>query len=482
MTRRLAMLGVEPAREFVLRPGRASIGSAHACEIVLPDAPPVAVRLEVDAHGVEVENAGAPEEVLLDGAPLTRASLLDDAVLQVGSTSFRYDALGEPAHDSLHIRVTDSSRPHLVVLDGDRARRVELEEAGLERDGLEHGDRIDLDGLVAVFKSAIAHDPESAPPASRRPVVIVPGLMGSQLWRGERKLWPSLRTFFEEPDLLTLPENDDLDVRGIVDELVVVPNVIKLEQYGRLAEFLEQDLGYRRGVDLLEFAYDWRKDCRLAARRLAEAVAGWEAAPEGVTIVAHSMGCLVSRYYVERLGGHEAVSRLILLGGPHAGAPRAVETLVTGPHLLPFGMKNELARSVLRTFPSLYQLLPAYECVEDESGGIVDIFEHQAWLGERERGLLRDARAFHAELGNETSVPTVCIYGYGLDTVIGCRVAGSALTTKLSPEGDDMVPQRNAVVGGAEVHPVEQHHGSLYADNDVKLRLRRELALERAGP
>jgi hypothetical protein len=32
------------------------------------------------------------------------------------------------------------------------------------------------------------------------------------------------------------------------------------------------------------------------------------------------------------------------------------------------------------------------------------------------------------------------------------------------------------VLAGSEIHPVQQHHGSLYVDSDVKMRLRLELA------
>jgi hypothetical protein len=46
--------------------------------------------------------------------------------------------------------------------------------------------------------------------------------------------------------------------------VVIVPNLVKLEQYNRLGDYLVEDLGFERGVDLLEFAYDWRRDVRLA--------------------------------------------------------------------------------------------------------------------------------------------------------------------------------------------------------------------------
>lgn len=44
---------------------------------------------------------------------------------------------------------------------------------------------------------------------------------------------------------------------------------------------------------------------------------------EKVDIVAHSMGGLSSRYYIQNLGGHEKVGSLITLGSPHKGTPLA---------------------------------------------------------------------------------------------------------------------------------------------------------------
>ncbi len=41
----------------------------------------------------------------------------------------------------------------------------------------------------------------------------------------------------------------------------------------------------------------------------------------------------------------------------------------------------------------------------------------------------------------------------------------------VTPTGDDNIPEESAVLEGAEIHPVRQHHGALYVDNDVKMRL-----------
>jgi hypothetical protein len=42
-------------------------------------------------------------------------------------------------------------------------------------------------------------------------------------------------------------------------------------------------------------------------------------------------------------------------------------------------------------------------------------------------------------------------------------------------EGDSTIPQKSAMLEGSEIHPVQQYHGSLFVDNDVKMRLKLEL-------
>jgi pimeloyl-ACP methyl ester carboxylesterase len=62
-------------------------------------------------------------------------------------------------------------------------------------------------------------------------------------------------------------------------------------------------------------------DIRVAAARLAEEVEALvaETGYERIHVVGHSMGGLIARYYVTRLGGDERVHTLVTLGTPHQG-------------------------------------------------------------------------------------------------------------------------------------------------------------------
>ena len=82
--------------------------------------------------------------------------------------------------------------------------------------------------------------------------------------------------------------------------------------------------------------------------------------PDAKTILlAHSMGGLVARYYLEALEGHRDARALITFGTPYRGAPQALEPLVNGMR------KGWLdLTSMIRSFTSVYQLLPIYQCID----------------------------------------------------------------------------------------------------------------------
>ena len=77
-------------------------------------------------------------------------------------------------------------------------------------------------------------------------------------------------------------------------------------------------------------------DVRVAAARLAEEVEALvaETGYERIHVVGHSMGGLIARYYVTRLGGDERVHTLVTLGTPHQGTYTA------------YGWSNQLTRQL----------------------------------------------------------------------------------------------------------------------------------------
>ncbi len=452
---------------------------------------PLNSEAELDATLVQatvqtqVNDTGAPSFVVHTSARTWEVTLTSNAL-----------TIGRLPDNDLQLDLADVSRHHarierageaFLIRDLRSTNGTWLGEERIQEHTLTQSETIRIGAAQLLFKPAIDSNdltlvdaPARVTNSPRRPVVIVPGFMGSELWRGDTRLWPNPRLLFTHPEMLRLPDTESIEPRGVLREVVIVPNLIKLDEYNRLGDNLEESLGYARERDLIEFAYDWRQDVREPSRHLAETNDRWNVGAP-ITIIAHSLGCLVTRYYVEHLGGNRQVGRLILLGGPHAGTPRAMVALFSGLSILPFGLMGERMRQVLATFPSLNQILPTYACATDQAGAAIELLSDESWLAQEQRPLLENAREFRRELGTHSSVPTISIFGYGLKTVTSASVQRDSqgrwekVNFNVEPAGDGTIPERSAIMEASEIHPVQQYHGTLFVDNDVKMRLKLEL-------
>ncbi|HSG43077.1 MAG TPA: alpha/beta fold hydrolase [Anaerolineales bacterium] len=433
-----------------------------------------------------VLNETSEDRIVIFTPDKTWEVLLDENVesLTIGRDKTNDVVIDHPSVSRSHARIT---RDHRTFKMKDLNSSNGLYVAGTKTDEviLESGMNVLLGYANIVFKSGFTEEHLSIAGTSfkipdRNPVVFLPGIMGSELWLGEQRIWPNIKLLFKDPDVLKYPGIPGIEPRGILQEVVVVPNLIKLEQYSQMGDYLVEDLGYTRGVDFFEFAYDWRQDVRLTAKQLSQFIDALPVKPP-IKLVAHSLGTLVSRYYVERYGGKHKVDKLILMGGPHLGTPAAVSSLLFGPNVLPFGIMGEALRKVLSTFYTSYQILPVYDCGVDQLGKPYNFMKDDGWLAPEQLALWQAAREFKQELGFSTSVPTTCIFGYGQKTVdrimlnraADNRIAQSVYESKTN--GDGSVPENSAILKGADFHPVHQLHGVLFVDNDVKMRLRLEL-------
>ena len=121
------------------------------------------------------------------------------------------------------------------------------------------------------------------------------------------------------------------------------------------------------------FFYDWRQDNVVTASKLADFIdqirLDYDNPDLKVDIVAHSMGGLISRYYirygredvldgndfpVNMYGGHR-VRRVILLGTPNLGSVKILNLFIDGVKL---GTREKIHTETLATMPSLFQLFP----------------------------------------------------------------------------------------------------------------------------
>ena len=441
--------------------------------------------LENRALAVAINDTETPRLVVYSAEQTWEVPLEKVDSLSIGRTAGNDLVLDHPKVSRQHAQVIRKGAGFLVRDLGSR-NGTRIGEKPVSEQFLENGDVLHIGDFQLVFKGGFSEpsltiaDELLALMPERRPVVFVPGLMGSELWLGSERIWPNIKVMLKNPEIFRMDGPHPLEPRGIVNEVIIVPNLVKLEQYNRMGDYLVEDLGYERGKDFFEFAYDWRQDVRQSARLLGAAIEAWELKPP-ITLIGHSLGTLVSRYYVEKCGGKDKVGRLILMGGPHQGVPKALSSLLIHPEVLPFGLLGERLRRIVSSFPTSYQILPTYACAVDQKGQAINLYEDESWITEEQRSLFGEAKGFRKELGRRSSVPTISIFGYGLKTISiiklvrGLKQEWRDMTYQLEPNGDSTVPEKSAVLEGSEIHPVQQYHGSLFVDNDVKMRLKLEL-------
>ena len=253
-------------------------------------------------------------------------------------------------------------------------------------------------------------------------VLVLPGITGSvlekdgsEIWAPSRQaIWTGLTSLGHSLQDLKIvhddPEADDLGDRVVATRLSpniqIVPGLIKIDGYSSLTsalkekfDLIEGDANHPAPANFLEFPYDWRRDNRASARKLKQLVEQflrlWRTHtgnPQAKTIlVAHSMGGLVCRYYLECLEGWKDCLSLITFGTPFRGATSALGYLANGYKQLFVDVTE-----VLRSCTSMYQLLPIYKALEvdgtyfrvAEVAGIPGVDEEKA----------RNALAFHREI------------------------------------------------------------------------------------
>ena len=152
-----------------------------------------------------------------------------------------------------------------------------------------------------------------------RIAIVVPGIMGSVLKLGDLVVWPG------PVSSLMLPFNKMKELmREDLEATDCIRNYFITSQYQRLINDLES-CGFREADNtLFVAAYDWRKDNASSAETLAghiEKAVEFHGTTSDIFLIGHSMGGLVSRYYLESgdfsaRTGFKHVRQLITLGTP----------------------------------------------------------------------------------------------------------------------------------------------------------------------
>ncbi len=274
----------------------------------------------------------------------------------------------------------------------------------------------------------------------RHPVIVIPGIFGSRLVDSESKriVWglftgkEMIQNFSpKQIQLLALPMAGGESLSELRD--TVFPAGVLERVSVRLLGLPIHVNGYKDMIDGLAFAgyhgdasengtdvkyqtcftfgYDWRRDIVDTAKQLDvfiqekkkylqkkyEELYGVKDYDVKFDIVAHSMGGLITRYYLRYGGealpqdgslpavtwkGAKNVRKAIIVGTPNAGYLDAFTELVEGMLFAPGAPKIQPA--VLGTFPSLYEMMPPASLgmvVRDKNTDEkVDLYDPELWI------------------------------------------------------------------------------------------------------
>jgi pimeloyl-ACP methyl ester carboxylesterase len=259
----------------------------------------------------------------------------------------------------------------------------------------------------------------------KRPLIVIPGVLGSQLINYETNevVWPS--AFRSSDDGLSLPvspdlrgNRDNLVARKIVDTARLAKIAPEIYVYHELLVALRRYGGYREGDwanpgadgdhdTFYIFPYDWRRDNVETARDFIERVETLKRKlnrPDlRFNILAHSMGGLVARYAAmygdadlppdgvepkPTWAGAAHINRIVMFGTPNEGSADAFTTLHEGYSIVE-GLRrhvpllNKLSREDIFTAPSVFQLLPhasAARFLDENLEPIeIDLYDPQVW-------------------------------------------------------------------------------------------------------
>lgn len=309
------------------------------------------------------------------------------------------------------------------------------------------------------------------------PVFILPGILGS--WR-----WDASSPLEIDP------------IFGGFDDLV---------------ETLDKN-GYTKNKDLFLFPYEWHESNAKSALLLKEKIEGiltemkWPRAD----IVAHSMGGLVAREYIEALGGDGKVDQLVTLGTPQKGSPKSYLTWEGGEFSSDSGTSIfDILANIIFTqeaeengyenifeyvrrapIPSLRELLPTYSYLRDKDSG-----ELRAYPELTPRNLFLERLNSESLLKKLEPVSFTAIVGKADDdaTIETVRVEGASIQIMNDPEAvirwghgepdgyDDFFGDRGLELGAGDGTVPEASAKGIPADKVIEIESRHSKLPEKSA-
>ncbi|HMK04766.1 MAG TPA: CHAT domain-containing protein, partial [Ferruginibacter sp.] len=194
-----------------------------------------------------------------------------------------------------------------------------------------------------------------------KPIAIVlPGIMGSNLEYGSRKVWINYIRFL----------NGELSRLDISKQNIAATSLIKTS-YKKLVSYLKDE------YDVVTFPFDWRMPLADAAALLNDRIEKYLKLKVPIKMIGHSMGGVVTRDFIinhpvtwKKLNGSKDF-KLVLLGAPLGGSYRIPYVLAGKDSLINQLSKIDLSHTkkelldMFSKYPGLLGLLPISKTPND---------------------------------------------------------------------------------------------------------------------
>lgn len=280
-------------------------------------------------------------------------------------------------------------------------------------------------------------------PHSFSKIVVVPGIMGSELRLRElgpnkvlldRLVWAEdinviWQTLAQKPSCLS---SEDIRPGKVLRYLKGFPLPRPKPVYGPLLDYLRETYNLEDEKTLLAFGYDWRQCNFRSATKLGEFLREHTDGDDRVVFIAHSMGGLICRALLANGDFADIwprVTKLIQLGTPLLGSAKAYFSLKNYIQLnSAFDLILSLNQrwhpqlyhqlySSLSRFAALFQLLPPTreQVVFDEAGMQYSALDTSLWPNEV-HDLLAGATALHDLVGSISLDNIYSLYSTDLQT------------------------------------------------------------------
>src|SRR3989344_7735451 len=335
--------------------------------------------------------------------------------------------------------------------------------------------------------------------ATTTPVIIIPGIMGSELWEDnvvDNLIWPD-RTQIISSITDSFLDILKMDLNGsAVNQTIITGDIIRELNNADYFTSLINSLNLEEDIDLFENPYDWRIDIASSAIALKERIdeIKTQRGVDKVNLIAHSIGGLLVKKYLKDYGGG-SVETFVDIGTPHLGAPYLYKVLTYGDNLgvkKIFGLVNinaDRIKEISQNMPSVYQLLPSRNYFNDADNDykyyILDLTDGSNRLtfdqtssylksDGRNSALVDRADAFHQEIDNlnpsDYGVETYNIVGCGTPTIGQIHILDDDHYNLIWINGDGSVPLKSAeaLIASTTYYVKAVEHALLPSTSGVK--------------